>query len=225
MKAIVFIFCLALLSACSYRQFDVNVDSICSSIAHQKKRYILLPGNQDGNVNDLQFQEFAAYTDKALQSQGFRKAQDEADVAIFLSYGISDPKNQEYTYSVPLYGQTGISSSKNAEVNKSSRSTKYSEETSYTPQYGIIGREERVGTRVVYTRYLSLSGVDLKEARELWSTKVESVGSSGDLREIFPILLIASQKHIGKNTGKQITYTLKEDKELLEKIQALRFSI
>lgn len=234
-KMLTIIFSLFLLAGCTtYRSFNVNVDSICNSSACLKKKYILLPGNKDGKVSDLQFQEFASYTEKALNAQGFRKASsiDEAEIAILLSYGISDPLSHEYTYSVPVYGQTGVSSSKTSgSVYSYGNSASYSQNTEYTPSYGVVGSTTHVGTTVVFARYMVISGVDLEEfkksgkiedAQELWSTKANSIGSSGDLRKIFPILLLASQNHIAGNTGEKISYSIREDEELSQKVNALR---
>ena len=218
-----------------YRSFNVTVDSISNSSARQKKTYFLLPGNKDGKANDLQFQEFAMYTENALNMQGFKKAAsiDDAEIAILLSYGISDPQTYEYTYSVPIYGQTGVSSSKTSgSIYSYSNSASYSQTTNYTPSYGIIGSSVHVGTDVVFARHLVITGIDLEEfkqtgkvedAQEIWSTKANSLGASGDLREIFPILLIASQKHISENTGKKIYYSIRDDQELFKKVNALRY--
>ena len=234
-KVLVMLCGLGLLVGCTtYRSFNVSVDSICTSSACQKKTYILLPGNKDGKIGDLQFQEFAAYTEKALNMQGFMRASsiDDADVAILLCYGISDPQFYEYTYSLPIYGQTGVSSSKTSGmVNSFGGSVMYSENTNYTPSYGIVGSSTHVGTGVSFARYMVISGVDLEQfkktgkiedAQEIWSTKANSVGASGDLREIFPILLVASQKHIAANTGKKISYSIREDEELSQKVDALK---
>ena len=234
-KIISILFGLILLTGCTtYRSFNVSVDSICTSSAQEKKAYILLPGNKDDKINDLQFQEFAAYTENALNAQGFKKASsiDDAEVAILLYYGISDPQFYEYTYSLPIYGQTGVSSSTTSGmVNLFGRSVTYSENTNYTPSYGVVGSSTHVGTGVVFARYMVISGVDLEQfkktgkiedAQEIWSTKANSVGASGDLREIFPILLVASQKHIANNTGKQVSYSIQEDEELSQKVNALR---
>ncbi len=234
-KMLTIIFSLFIFSGCAnYRSFNVNVDSICNSSACLKKTYILLPGNKDGKVSDLQFQEFATYTEKALNAQGFRKAPsiDEAELAIILSYGISDPQSYEYTYSVPVYGQTGVSSSKTSgSVYSYGNSASYSQNTDYTPSYGVVGATTHVGTAVVFARYMVISGVDLEQfkktgkiedAQEIWSTKANSIGASGDLREIFPILLIASQNHIAENTGKKISYSIREDEEFSQKVDALR---
>lgn len=219
----------------TYRSFNVSVDSICTSSAREKKTYVLLPGNKDGKISDLQFQEFAAYTENALNAQGFKKGSsiDDAEVAILLCYGISDPQLYEYTYSVPIYGQTGVSSSTTSgTVNSFGRSVIYSENTNYTPSYGVVGSSTHVETGVVFARYMVISGVDLEQfkktgkiedAQEIWSTKVNSVGASGDLREIFPVLLVASQKHIADNTGKKIFYNIREDEELSQKINTLKY--
>lgn len=229
------LFCSLFLSVgCASRVFYVSVDSICASSARLKKTYVLLPGNTDGKVSDLQFQEFAGYTEKALDAQGFRKAAniDEAEIAILLCYGISDPQFYEYTYSIPVYGQTGVSESRTSgTVNSWSNSVTYSENTTYTPSYGVVGSSTHVGTGVAFARYMVISGFDLErfketgkveDAQEIWSTKANSVGASGDLREIFPILLVASQEHIAENTGKKISYDIKEDGKLSEKIEALK---
>ena len=50
-----------------------------------------------------------------------------------------------------------------------------------------------------------LDAIDLNEYREtekevqLWKTTVTSTGTSGDLRQVFPILVAASQEHIHNN--------------------------
>jgi hypothetical protein len=149
---------------------------------------------------------------------------DQAQVVIILRYGISDPQFYNYTYSVPVYGQTGISSSHTSgSINSYSNGASYSANTSFTPSYGVIGSSTHVGTGVLYTRYLSLNGIDVEhykltnEIKDLWHTKITSVGESGDLRKIFPILLGAAKEHIASNTGQKITVTLTEkDNRVLE---------
>jgi hypothetical protein len=223
------------LTGCASRAFYVSVDSITStSTVEQKKKYILLPGNKDCKVNDLQFIEFCSYTDKILQNKGFIKVSniDEADIAIVLSYGISDPKLHQYTYSIPVWGETGIVSSNTfGTINKFINAMNYSQTTSYTPRYGVVGYSTHVGTKILFVRYLTLSGADLEkfkktgqiqDIQELWSTKAHSIGESGDLREIFPVLLIASQKHIAENTGKQVSYELEDNRRLEKQLNELK---
>jgi hypothetical protein len=207
-------------------QFRVNVDSISAPEAISKIKYILLPGVKDVGVSDLQYREYAAYVERALASQGYMKAPNfgEADIAIFLGYGIGDPETQQFSYSLPTWGKTGTSSSSTyGTVNTYGNTSTYSGTTTYTPTYGITGSTTHTGTRATYFRYMWLDAVDLEEYRkskkevQLWKTTVTSTGSSGDLRQVFPILVAASKSHIGRNTGKQIKIILSEtDKRVIE---------
>jgi hypothetical protein len=208
----------------------VDVDSICSPIAKEKSKYVLIPGNENCSHTDLQFMEFANYTDNALQDLGFTKAssQENAELAIMLFYGISDPHFYQYTYSVPVWGQTGIeSSSSSGIINTCGNSTIYSGSTSYKPSYGVVGSTTHLGTGVLFTRHLTLIGVDLEKYKEsndiveIWSTKATSVGPLGDLRKIFPILLAASKHHIASSTGEKVSYELKEDDKRVKEVKRI----
>lgn len=220
------------LTSCFHRSIEVNVDTISVSNAREKKRYFLIPGNKDCSPSDLQFMEFARYTDNALICEGFIKVSsiEEADIAIILNYGISDPYVYQYTYETPIWGQTGVDSKTTyGTVNTYSNMVTYSSQTEYTPTYGVVGSKTQVGTGVLFFRYFVLSGVDLEEfkktnkiedAKNLWVTKANSSGESGDLRKIFPILLVASQKHIARNTDQQIHYKIKENDKRIENIKS-----
>jgi len=217
----------ALITGCAIGpMFQVNVDSISTLEAEVQKKYILLSGLKDVKPTDLQFREYASYVDKALAAKGFVKADDfqDANVAIFLAYGIGNPQKHHYTYSLPVWGQTGVSSS----TTSGTLSTyggygTYRGTTTYTPTYGITGYTSHSGTRITYFRFLVLDAVDLNEYRrsqntkQIWRTTVTSTGSSGDLRRVFPVLVGASRPYIGINTGKKIKITLTEsDKRVIE---------
>lgn len=227
MEKYFFIIITILLTGCG-PVINVDVDSICSPMAKEKCKYILMPGNENCSSADLQFMEFANYTDNALQDLGFTKAssEDNADVAIMLYYGISDPHFYQYTYSVPVWGQTGVeSSSSSGIISTCGNSTVYSGSTSYKPSYGVVGSTTHVGTGVQFARHLALIGVDLEKFKEtkdltqIWSTKATSIGESGDLRKIFPILLVASKPHIASSTGEKVSYNLKENDKRVQEIK------
>lgn len=221
------------LTSCFQRSIAVNVDAISLSHAREKKRYILVPGNKDCSPSDLQFLEFARYTDNALSSEGFIKVEsiDEAEVLIILNYGISDPYVYEYTYETPIWGQTGVNTQTTyGTVNTFGNMLTYSSQTQYTPTYGVVGSKTQIGKDMVFFRYFILSGVDLEEfkktnniedAKNLWVTKANSnsIGSPGDLRKIFPILVVASQKHIARNTNELLHYKIKENDKRIESIK------
>jgi hypothetical protein len=175
---------------------------------------------------------------RALIKRGFFPAVsfDKANVVIFLSYGIGDPQEHQFSYSVPVWGQTGVSSSStygsmnthgslNTFGNYGSYqgNTSFSSTTTYTPSYGITGFTSHIGSYKTYFRFMLLDAYDLNEYKsskkevQLWKTTVTSTGRSGDLRRVFPILVAASKKHIGKNTGKKIQVALQDnDKSVIE---------
>lgn len=211
-------------------KFRVNIDSISAPESSLKTSYVLLPGVKGIEMSDLQYREYASYVDRALISEGYTKASSfkEADIAIFLGYGIGDPETQQFTYSLPTFGQTGVSSANTfGTLNTLGSDTTYSGTTTYTPTYGVTGSKTFTGSRTTYFRYMSLDAVDLDEYRktekqiQLWKTTVTSTGSSGDLRKVFPILVAASKPYIGNNTEKKIEVVLTESDDRVVEIKGL----
>lgn len=219
---------------------DVSIDSINNNTTLWNKKCVILPGQKYSSTSDvLLFNEFYSYLARALTCKGYEVINDvaKASQVIFLSYGIGDPEKHYYSYSVPIWGQTGISSSTTHGTantfgdiyslgNNSSFSgtTLYSSTTEYTPTYGIIGSTSHIGSFVTYTRYISLHAYDLRSFHKtkqikiipLWKTDIMSTGSDGDLREIFPVLIAAATPYIGENTGRKIQVKMCVDsKEVL----------
>lgn len=211
--------------------FYVNIDSISTPNANTKKKYILLPGLKDVKPTDLQFKEFARYVEKALASKGYIKVDNfnDAEIAIFLSYGIGDPKEHVFTYFLPVWGQTGVLSSTTfGTLNIYGNHATYSGTTYYTPTYGITGYIPYTGSYTTYFRFLILDAIDLDEYKyskkilQIWRTVVTSRGRCSDLRRVFPVLVAASKPYIGTNTGKQINVTLKENDKAVVEIKSLK---
>ena len=216
----------AFLSGCAgMTRFVSNVDSLAKADAAAKKRYVLLPGGKGVEAADLQFQEFAVYVDKVLSEKGFVKAPalQYADVAIFLACAIGDPQTYQYTYSVPTWGQTGVSSSNTyGTVSSFGGIATYSGTTRYTPTYGITGSTTHVGTDTVYSRFLFLDAYDVptymskKRLAQVWKTSVVSSGSSGDLRLVVPYMVAAMKPYVGTNTGRRIEVQVPENDPVVQ---------
>jgi hypothetical protein len=162
----------------------------------------------------LEFREYAAYLRRGLAQAGYSESAtlDQADLAIFVSYGIGDAKEQAYSYSMPVYGQTGggtYNFSGTTYSDYGGTATTYGTATQ-TPQYGVVGSEQFSGTTLTYLRYLSVDVFDMKALRNeknkipVWRMDVMSRGRSDDLRSAFPVLVAAATPHFGKNTKKQI---------------------
>ena len=199
----------------------VAVDSISAGETVSEAKCIILPMDPNVGANDLQFREYADYVRRAIINKGYVATDDitEAQIALFLLYGISQPQERLYSYSTPVWGQTGVSSAHTSGTIHSygSGMASYSGMTTYTPQYGVTGYRSHIGTQVTYTRLITLTAYDLHEYRrtqtevQLWKTTAISTGSSGDFRRVFPVMLAASSDFIGENTGKQVEVTLFEN--------------
>lgn len=220
-KLIFFIIILFLFQGCVVKpHFIVNVDSITAPNNTPKKTFYLIPGMENVHKSDIHYREYEKYVEKALLSEGFKKISNiqNANIAIFLSYGIGDPETYQYSYLLPTWGQTGVSASNTTgSVNVFGNTGTYSQTTTYTPKYGVTGYQQRTGYYTNYFRFMILEAIDLDEYRKsekaitIWKTTVTSSGSSGDLRRVFPVLVGASKKYIGRNTGQNIIVKLREN--------------
>jgi hypothetical protein len=218
-----FVLILALMSGCATTSnFKVGINSYGRSIPQDGNTYILVPSEKGTTINDLEFIEFSAYVERALREKGMKRVSesDSPDIAIFLYYGIGDPETSEYSYSLPIWGQTGVSSSyTSGSVNVYGNSATYSGTTTYTPTYGITGYRNIQESYTTFTRHIDMVAYDINEYRRsgegivLWDTRITSIGRSGDLRRVFPIMIAAAIDLIGTNTGKMIIVSLKETDE------------
>jgi len=207
--------------------FVVQVDSISAPEANAGQSYVLRPAREGVASNDLQYREFAAYVHRALAMRGFTKASlEEADTIILLNYGIGEPENTNYSYSLPVYGQTGGGTATYSGSTYGSGGYSHTTGTiQQQPTYGVVGTQTYSGTRTSYFRYLILDAVDLSALREaqeivpVWKTTITSRGASGDLRRVFPVLIGAAAEHVATNTGQQVHIRLYEGDERVDRIK------
>lgn len=203
-----------------------DINSLSQADVSGKTRYLLLPGEKDVEASDLQFIEYATLIDKVMAERGYIKVQvpDQADIAVFLSYGIGSPQTQQESYSIPIYGQTGVSSAQTfGTISSFGGVGTYSGTTTYTPKSGIAGYQSGVHTYTTYTRFLILAAYDVvasikdKKLVQAWKTEVTSTGNSDDLRLIFPVMAASMKPYLATNTGQKVQVKLFEkDPKVLE---------
>jgi len=219
-----------LISCVTATRYGVNVDSIGSDVQLSTKSYIVLPTSSDTKPSDLRFLEFASYIEKLLLKNQYHRVDtiDGADIIVFLTYGIGDPREHQFTYSIPTWGQTGISSSSTSgTIHTSGNTATFSGSTSYTPTYGIVGSNTYSRTYTTYFRYLKIEAFDnrlFQETRkevQLWSTIVTSTGSSGDLRRVMPYMLAAAEPYMLSNTGQVVRVIVYENDARANSIRGL----
>jgi len=231
MRNIIVIIFITLLSGCvatGQPRFQISVDSLASPVALTKKTYLLIPGNEGISRDDLQFQEYESYLKRVLKSKGYVSANssEEADLAIVLSYGIGDPQTQQYSYSLPTWGKTGVASSNTyGTATTYGNTTSVNATTTYTPTYGVTGSTTHIGNRTTYFRYALITGYDYSEFKnsqkeiQIWKTTISSTGSSGDLRRVFPLLIAASAPYMATNTGQKIPVSLYESDKAVKAVK------
>lgn len=194
--------------------YDVDVNTIGNATEGAKK--YVLRAEKGINENDLEYKEYSSYIHRALQEKGFIETTfTNADIAIFFGYGIGNPRNNQYSYSVPTFGVTGYSSSTTyGTINSYGNSASYSGTTYHTPTYGVTGSQSYSGSYTTFDRFISLQAIDIKvfnktkRIQPIWKTTITSTGSSSDLRAVFPYLVYASKPYLGQNTGQKVNILL-----------------
>lgn len=217
------------LSGCVSHRYRIAVNGFSDPKYAGGHSYWLLSGKDGVSMNDLEFREYAAYLRRCLAQAGYSESAtlDQADLAIFVSYGIGDAKEQAYSYSMPVYGQTGGGTYNFSGTTYSDygAATTYGTATQ-TPQYGVVGSEQFSGTTLTYLRYLFVDVFDMKALRNekkkipVWRTDVMSRGRNDDLRGVFPVLVAAATPHFGKNTKKQVVVDISEGDKQVQQIKA-----
>lgn len=217
--------------------YGVTADGITNPDTEKGETFVIAPLNEGIDKSDLQFREYAKYVSRAMAAQGFIEGNDplECDFILLLAYGISDPEERQVTYNQPIFGQTGVSSktttgnmygSASTWGNTTSGSANYSDTTTYTPSYGITGYIPQTVNITRYHRYIYLYAQDWREdvdsAKRLrWKLHIDSTGSSGDLRKVFPVILSAAQQYLGQNTQGDIELKIFEDDPRINVIKGL----
>lgn len=214
MRQILVILFSFLAAACTGDRFVVKVDSY-GTAPTKPKTYMLYSGLNGVGAGDLQFAEFARFTENALRARGYQRVNNPSDAnyAIFLAYGIGEPRQTQETYSTPVMGQTGVlGGSTYGTINSFGNTATFSGYTSFIPTYGVTGYSQDTITRTEYDRFVNLEAYDSGDiarsgsnAPQVWKTNITSSGSSGDLRAVFPVMVAAAVDKIGSSSGGKIT--------------------
>lgn len=223
-----------LLGACTHRQstptFQVAVSSASAPDSAKKKTYLLIPGNDGVTWADSQFKEYAGYLIRVLRARDFElaKSPDEADLVIALSYGIGDPQKHKFSYKIPTREQTGMVATNTVSAAPLISNTRAASTIStYTPNYGIPGYNTVTKTATLFFRYAVVVGLDFQKYKnrgkpeQVWKTTLTSIGSSGDLKRVFPVLMAASAPYISGSTKKQVSVSIQEENDLVRAIKGL----
>jgi hypothetical protein len=197
----------------------VRVDGIASSSARSKLRFVVLPGMPNVQPEELLFREFRYQTERALLHEGFIASEDQsAEVAIFLSYGIGEPQLHYETITRPTFGLVPGGTYSVDTQSQTFGSATYTRGTvRERQQLAVTGYKTRTRTKVKYDRFLTVSAVDLAYYKatgkigEMWRTTVTSIGSSDDLRRIFPVMMAAAMRRLAVSTPGKVDVDITEN--------------
>lgn len=189
---------LIVVAGCSLsRGVDVRVDAIAAAGDRPAaKRYVLVPAADGVAADDLQFREFAGYVDRALAGVGYQPvaAGTAPDVVIALAYGVGEPQEKIFSYSIPEWGP-------------------WRARAPY-PYGNVPTYRTEVDSYTTFARSLALTASAARDGRpgeQLWRAIAVSRGASEDLRRLFPVLLAALAPYLGRDTAGQVEVTVRED--------------
>jgi hypothetical protein len=212
-KILLFILCCGL-SGCA-TMYTVSVDSITSHEPIPGKSCIVVPAEKNVSPDDLQFKEYIGYVRRALALKGYTLSDDaqKADISVSLDYGVMGPLQHNYTYSTPVFGQTGATATTVGDT--------YSSTTTVTPTYGVVGTQENTGTFVTYLMQIWLNAYETKQNKLLWKAEITSTVNNEDLRLVFPIMIAAASKYLGESTAQKLDVSLYEDSKEVQQIKGI----
>lgn len=216
------LFLLTGLSACASTNIYSTANGFSVGSPPPGTTYLLRSDSEKVSEEGLEFREYASFVERALAVKGWSRVSEfsAADQIVFVGFGIGSPQKEQISYSLPVWGKTGISSAyTTGTISTYGNTGTVTATTTYMPTYGITGYNRIVGTVTTYDRWLRLSSIDRKtydqtgKVSELWKLIVFSNGRTGDLRTVFPYLAMVASRYAGENTGKalKVTYKMEGD--------------
>ena len=146
--------------------------------------------------------EYEAYKEKIKQYLLMNNyvENDESNYLISFQYGIDNGK--EKMGSVPIFGQTGVSSSNTygTVTSNSGGYGTYSGATTYTPTFGVTGSSTYSYSE--YKRFLNLYIYDKNSNKIIYEAKVISSGTSNNLLSVIDEMIESLFKKFPGESGK-----------------------
>ena len=209
---------LCLLGACA-RKVRVEINALAERGETQQagrlagQRCLVLPADRNVSPDDLQFREFAAQVGTSLAHRGCTQAQGlaDADLAVLLAYGISEPIIVEQTDYV-VYRPGGRWSRRMPDYVPVT--------TTHIFQIGSLRLEARLVDKAAAPsggaqRGGASSGPQAEDGatlgRQVWKVEAAHTGRRIDLRALFPWLLAAAGEYYGVDSGQAVLVRVGEE--------------
>jgi len=158
----------------------------------------------DNQKGSLEYENYKNMVKNELLAYQYVEAPiTEAKVLVVFGYGIDGGKVE--VSSKPVYGQTGVSSATTSgNVSVYGNYGSYSESTTYTPTYGVVG--SKIESKTVYTRRMWLNILDKTSIedgnfKKIYEANVVSKGSTGQIAVIMPYLVTSIFRRFPGESG------------------------
>lgn len=192
-----------LLAACSgWNSYQVNVSAVAlpdNQLANYKK--CSLNADHGIDAGSLLYKEYAAYTKLALQDNGVKIVPDaQASCRIFLSYGVSEPKERVATEYV---------AADSYQARRAGLHLTGPADNPYRTDYVPV-----TATRVTYDRWVKLDARRKSSSgrgEQLWEVSAQNEGEGNNLRTVYPYLLAALSGVIQHDVAPMTVYVSGED--------------
>lgn len=197
LMSFVIFFVLAFLMGCTSVQSPVrvNIDSYSDMIPGVEKIYYLEQPPVGRGEMELATRNYAVDLDLMLYQQGYRKVFDkkQANYIISFDYSVEGPFTEGVVAQMPVRVGMGLG------FGSWGHSRFHS---------GYIGNDiilaDAVELREFYRKTLFLRAKD-KQGAPLWEVRAVNSSSTPDMRAVFPYLVTAASKYVGKNSGAVVT--------------------
>lgn len=155
----------------------------------QGKTFYIFPCEKESSY--LECNSYLDMVKGKLKEKGMNEGEiQNSDYYFFVSYDIN---GKSYKSSVPIYGQTGVSSSYTyGTVSTSGNYGTYSGTTVNTPQFGVVSRKKVERTTYIRALYVDVyaPGKEIRSVPEkVYEGKAISKGSTDNLSIVMPVIV------------------------------------
>jgi len=165
-------------------------------------KYAFIP--LEGQNGSLEYDSYKGLIRSELKKYQYEEvSMDDASVVVAFNYEIGSGK--EKVASVPVYGKTGVSSSRTyGTLHTYGSYGSYSGTTTYTPTYGITGYQAVSRTeymRKVWLHIVDKESLNIDKPRVLYEANVTSEGSSSQIATVMPAIIRSIFKKFPGKSG------------------------
>jgi len=191
-------------SGCSRVVSDVSIfHTLPKKEQNQKTMYLF--EKYKGQENNLEYDTYQQKMKKYLAKSNFIENK-QSNIIIKFHYGIDN--GSEKIGSMPIIGQTGVSSSRTSGTVTSYGGGygSYSGSTTYTPSYGVVGSSSYSYSS--YKRFVTLHMFNKSTKKLIYEAKVLSSGSSSQINMVINEMLEALFQNFPGKNGSSKTITI-----------------